>query len=134
VDLLLTILLVIVGLLLLLMTLAGVAFGIFMALDVRTREQGVLLAAWCVPAVAAALGVVLRDWVTFTIGTLCFVVAGAALALEKRSSKRRPPDKARRPGTTQQASKKRPPYSRTKRSLLDRILDRIKEYRKTVSS
>ena len=133
-DLLLTILLVIVGLLLLLMTLAGVAFGIFMALDVRTREQGVLFAVWCVPAVAASLGVVLRDWVTFTIGTLCFVVAGAALALEKRSSKRRPPARTKRPGTTQQASKKRPSYSRTKRSLLDRILDRIKEYRKTVSS
>lgn len=77
------------GLLLLLLSLAGVAFGAFMALDERNREQGVFFAVWWVPAVAASLGIVLRDGVTFTIGAICFVVAGAALALEHRSSRRR---------------------------------------------
>ena len=86
-DLVLTFLLVVVGLLLLLLSLAGLGFGVYMAFDERNREQGIFLAIWLVPAVAASLGIVLRDWVTFTIGALCFVIAGAALALERHGSK-----------------------------------------------
>lgn len=89
-DFLLTLLLVVVGLVLLLLSLAGLAFGVFMAFDERNREQGVYFAIWLVPAVAASLGIVLRDWVTFTIGTLCFVIAGAALALERHGFKEQP--------------------------------------------
>ena len=126
-DVLLTLLLVIVGLLLLLLSLAGVAFGVFMSLDERTREQGVFFAIWWVPAVAASLGVVLRDGVTFTVGALCFVVAGAALALERHSSKRQA--KGRRTGTgtpSRTPPKKRSSYESTKR----RLSQRIREYRK----
>lgn len=66
-----------IGLLLLAMALAGVAFGIFMATEPGTREAGKLCAIWFVPGVAAASGVLMRDVVTFTVGVLCFVVAGA---------------------------------------------------------
>ncbi len=113
-DFLLTLLLVVVGLLLLLLSLAGVAFGVFMALDGRNREQGVFFAVWWVPAVAASLGIVFRDGVTFTIGAVCFVVAGAALALEYRTSK--PRARSRRTGSAG-ANKKRPPSEKTKRAL-----------------
>ncbi len=69
------------GILLLLLTLAGIAFGLFMAMDPKNREQGRLFAIWWVPAVAAALGVLMKDIVTFTIGLLCFLVAGAVFTL-----------------------------------------------------
>jgi hypothetical protein len=126
VDSLLTFLLVIVGLLLLLPSLGAVVFGVYMALEERTREQGVFFAIWWVPAVAASLGVVLRDWVTFAIGAICFVVAGTALALEHHSSKR--PARDRR--TSTRAPKSSSPY---KKSVKRKLLDRIKEYRKTAS-
>jgi len=125
VDSLLTFLLVIIGLLLLFLSLAAVAFGAYMALEDRTREQGVFFAIWWVPAVAASLGVVLRDWVTFAVGALCFVVAGTALALEHRISKR--PARDRRTGT--RAPRRSSPYKSVKR----RLFDRIKEYRKRAS-
>ena len=121
----LTLLLVVLGLLLLLLSLAGVAFGVYMALDDRTREQGVFFAIWWIPAVAASIGVLMRDPVTFTIGVACFVVAGVALALERRSSQS--PAKSRRPGST--GAKKGSPHASTKR----RLLDKIKDYRKTAS-
>ena len=129
-DVLLTLLLVIMGLLLLLLSLAGVVFGVFMALDERTREQGVFFAVWWVPAVAASLGIVLRDWVTFTVGILCFVVAGAALALERHSSNTQA--KVRRTDT---GTPSRPPlkkgssYENAKR----RLSKKLKEYRKVTS-
>ncbi|MBV9453959.1 MAG: hypothetical protein JOZ19_07560 [Rubrobacter sp.] len=79
------ILLVLVGALLLLLSLAGVVFGVFMALDQRTRESGLFFALWWIPAVAAAGGVLMRDLATFTIGVFCFAVAGTAYVLERRS-------------------------------------------------
>ena len=109
-DLLLTLLLVVVGLLLLLLSLAGLAFGVFMAFDERNREQGIFFAIWLVPAVAASLGIVLRDWVTFTIGTLCFVIAGAALALERHGSREQP--RNRRPSPANAGAKKKRPRSK----------------------
>jgi hypothetical protein len=71
-----------IGTLLLLASLAGVAFGAYMAVDPKTRESGKLFAVWWVPAVAAALGVLMRDVVTLAIGVLCFLVAGAVFTYE----------------------------------------------------
>ena len=90
-----------IGLLLLVITLSGIAFGIYMATDPRTREAGKLCAIWWVPGVAAASGVLMRDVVTFTVGILCFLVAGAVFAFEgnrprKPTVRRRNP--ARGPG------------------------------------
>ena len=53
-----------------------------MASDTKTREAGKLFAIWWVPAAAAASGVLMRDVVTFTVGTLCFLVAGAVFTFE----------------------------------------------------
>ena len=118
-DLLLTLLLVVVGLLLLLLSLAGLVFGVFMAFDERNREQGIFFAIWLVPAVAASLGIVLRDWVTFTIGALCFAIAGAALALERHRSKEQPRSRRTSPESVDAgANKKRPlPHKPQKSSL-----------------
>ena len=118
-DLLLTLLLVVVGLLLLLLSLAGLVFGVFMAFDERNREQGIFFAIWLVPAVAASLGIVLRDWVTFTIGALCFAIAGAALALERQRSKKQPRSRRTSPASVDAgANKKRPlPHKPQKSSL-----------------
>ena len=71
-----------IGTLLLLASLAGTAFGVYMAADTRTREAGKLFAIWWVPAAAAASGVLMRDVVTFVVGTLCFLVAGAVFTFE----------------------------------------------------
>ncbi len=59
-----------------------------MALDERTREPGVFFALWWVPAVAASSGLLMGDPVTFSIGAFCFIMAGVAIALERRGSKR----------------------------------------------
>ena len=72
----------VIGLLLLLVSLAGIFFGVFMATDPQTRGQGTLFAVWWVPGLAAASGVLMRDVVTFTVGLLCLLVAGAVLAFE----------------------------------------------------
>ena len=82
------ILLLLVGALLLLLALAGVVFGLFMAFDQRTRESGLFFALWWIPAVAAAGGVLMQDLATFTIGVFCFAVAGVAYALEHRNFQR----------------------------------------------
>jgi hypothetical protein len=111
VDFLLTLLLVVVGLLLLLLSLAGLAFGVFMAFDERNRQQGIFFAIWLVPAVAASLGIVLRDWVTFTIGALCFVIAGAALALERHGSKEEPRSRRISPASANAGAKKKRPLA-----------------------
>jgi len=71
-----------IGTILLLISLAGVAFGAYMAADPKTRESGKLFAIWWVPAAAAAGGVFMRDVVTFTVGVLCFLVAGAVFTFE----------------------------------------------------
>ncbi len=121
----LTLSLVIAGLLLLLLSLAGVAFGAFMALDPRNREAGVFFAIWWVPGAAASLGILMRDSVTFTIGAICFVIAGVALAMERRGAQR--DFKSRRTGSTE--AKKRPIYERVRQ----RLQDKIEEYRKALS-
>jgi hypothetical protein len=74
--------LTVIGLLLLLVSLAGICFGIYMATDPRTRGQGTLFAVWWVPGVAAASGVLMRDVVTVAVGLFCLLVAGAVLAFE----------------------------------------------------
>lgn len=51
-----------------------------MAMDPKNREAGRFFAVWWVPG-AAASGVLMRDVVTFAVGSLCFLVAGAAFAL-----------------------------------------------------
>jgi hypothetical protein len=74
--------LTVIGTLLLLASLAGVAVGAYMAMDSTTRESGKLFAIWWVPAAAAASGVFMRDVVTFAVGVLCFLVAGAVFTFE----------------------------------------------------
>lgn len=71
-----------IGALILMLSLAGVAFGVYMSTHPKTREAGKLFAVWWVPGIAAALGVFMRDTVTFAIGMSCFVVAGATLLLK----------------------------------------------------
>jgi len=71
-----------IGLLLLFVALGGVALGIFMAVDAKTRDSGRLFSIWWVPGVAAASGVLMRDVVTFAVGTVCFLVAGAMIIFE----------------------------------------------------
>ncbi len=121
----LTLSLVIAGLLLLLLSLAGVAFGAFMALDRRNREAGIFFATWWVPGAATALGILMQDSVTFTIGAICFVIAGVALAVERRGAQR--DSKSKRTGST--GAKKRPTYEGVGR----RLQDKIEEYRKALS-
>ena len=145
---LLTLLLVVIGLPLLLLSLAVVAFGVYMALDERHRERGIFLAVWWVPAVATSIGILMRDSVTFTVGVLCFVVAGTALVLDLRGSRKparqRPvrqkptgqepvgqePAEQRLARSRRTGGARKPTlYENTKR----RIFDKIKEYRKTAS-
>ena len=145
---LLTLLLVVIGLLLLLLSLAVVAFGVYMALDKRHRERGIFLAVWWVPAVAASIGILMRDSVTFTVGGLCFVVAGTALVLDLRGTRkpaRQRPVRQKPAGqepAEQEPAEQRPVRSRRtggarKPTLYEgakrRISDKIKEYRKTAS-
>lgn len=148
---LLTLLLVVIGLLLLLLSLAVFAFGVYMALDERHRERGIFLAVWWIPAVAASIGILMRDSVTFTVGVLCFVVAGTALVLDLRGTRRpvrqRPAGRSpagQRPAEPEPTSQEEPAEQRSLRSRRTggarkptlyesakrRISDKIKEYRK----
>ena len=149
----LTLLLVVIGLLLLLLSLAVVAFGAYMALDERHRERGIFLAVWWVPAVATSIGILMRDSVTFTVGVLCFVVAGTALVLDLRGTRKPARQRPARQKPTgqepvgqepvgQEPAKQRPARSRRtggarKPTLYEntkrRISNKIKEYRKTAS-
>ena len=74
-----------IGVLVALVSLAGLALGLFMAADWRTRGPGLLFSLWWTPALAAAAGIFMRDPVTFLIGLACFVVAGVALYFEQQS-------------------------------------------------
>jgi hypothetical protein len=145
---LLTLLLVVIGLLLLLLSLAVVAFGVYVARDERHRERGIFLAVWWVPAVAASIGILMRDSVTFTVGVLCFLVAGTALVLDLRGTRKPARQRPARQKPTgqepvgQEPAKQRPARSRRtggarKPTLYEntkrRIFDKIKEYRKTAS-
>jgi hypothetical protein len=71
-----------IGLVLLVVSLAGVALGIYMAAGSGTRSRGRLFALLWVPALAASTGVLMRDIVTFTVGLLCFLVAGTVFVLQ----------------------------------------------------
>ena len=97
--------LTIFGTLLLLFSVVGVAFGVYMAADPKTREAGKLFAVWWVPAAAAASGVLMRDVVTFAVGLLCFLVAGAVFTFEGGTA-RKPTIK--RTGRTREGSEKTP--------------------------
>ena len=77
-----------IGLLLLGVAFAGIGLGIYMAVEPKTRASGKLFAIWWVPVLAAASGVLMRDVVTFTVGIVCFAVAGAVFVLgDDRSRK-----------------------------------------------
>src|SRR4051812_41777997 len=85
-----------IGLLLLVISISGIALGLYMAAGNRTRSRGRLFAILWVPALAASSGVMMRDIVTFTVGLLCFLIAGTVFALQDD----KPPanrDLARRP-------------------------------------
>jgi hypothetical protein len=73
--------LTVIGVLLLLICLAGIALGVYMASEAKYREAGVLFAVCWVSGAAGAAGVAMRDWVTFLVGTICFLVAGAVFVL-----------------------------------------------------
>lgn len=79
-------LLSVLGYLLLAVSLAAIAFGVFMALNSKTRAAGKYFALWWVPGAAAASGIVMRDIVTFTVGFVCFCVAGVVFAVEARKA------------------------------------------------
>jgi hypothetical protein len=76
------IILTVIGLLLLVVALAGIGLGIYMAIEPKTRASGKLFAIWWVPGLAVASGVLMRDVVTFTVGLLCFLIAGAVMVFE----------------------------------------------------
>ena len=76
------IILTVIGLLLLVVALAGIGLGIYMAVEPKTRASGKLFAIWWVPGLAAASGVLMRDVVTFTVGLICFLIAGSVMVLE----------------------------------------------------
>ena len=73
--------LTVIGVLLLLICLAGIALGVYMASEAKNREAGVLFAICWVSGAAGAAGVAMGDWVTFLVGTVCFLVAGAVFVL-----------------------------------------------------
>jgi len=93
--------LTVIGLLLLVVALAGIGLGIYMALEPKTRASGKLFAIWWVPGLAAASGVLMRAVVTFTVGLICFLIAGAVMVLEdggpRKSQVREKGDLARGP-------------------------------------
>ena len=88
-----------IGILLLLATLAGVGLGLFMGMDSKNRDAGYFFAIWWVPGVAAASGVVMRDIVTFSVGALCFLVAGAVFAF-RGTAQQKPVARRRSSGTS----------------------------------
>jgi len=106
VDFLLTTVAVLFGALLLLLSLAGLAFGAYMAVAPLTRKPGMFFVLWWVPAVAAAFGLLWQDSVTFAVGAFCFLVAGVALVAEHRGSRGPARERRTRP---EDATRKRPP-------------------------
>ena len=79
-----------IGILLLVVALAGIGLGIYMAVEPKTRASGKLFAIWWVPGVAAASGVLMRDIVTFTVGVICFLIAGAMMVFEDSRARKAP--------------------------------------------
>ena len=84
------IVLTVIGLLLLVVALAGIGLGIYMAVEPKTRASGKLFAIWWVPGLAAASGVLMRDVVTFTVGSICFLIAGAMMVFEDSRPRKSP--------------------------------------------
>ncbi|CAN5865013.1 hypothetical protein BH23ACT11_BH23ACT11_11540 [soil metagenome] len=82
------VILTILGTLLLLVFLAGIGLGLYMAMNPNTRQLGWLFSLWWIPGLAAAAGVIMRDLVTFTVGTVCFLVAGVVFFLKAFSMRR----------------------------------------------
>jgi hypothetical protein len=80
--------LTLLGILLLLIFLAGIGLGVYMATNPNTKQIGWLFALWWVPGAAAATGVLMRDLVTFTVGSVCFLVAGVVFMLKGLSMRR----------------------------------------------
>lgn len=72
----------------LLVFLAGIGLGVYMATNPNTRQLGFLFALWWVPGAAAATGVLMRDLVTFTVGAVCFLIAGVVFLLKGFSMRR----------------------------------------------
>jgi hypothetical protein len=115
------IILTVIGPLLLVVTLAGIGLGIYMAVEPKTRASGKLFAIWWVPGLAAASGVLMRDVVTFTVGLICFLIAGAVMVFEdsrpRKSQVRGKGDLARDPeGDRRLDSEKTPREKRTRDS------------------
>ena len=85
----------------LVVALLGVGLRIYMAVEPKTRASGKLFAIWWVPGLAAASGLLMRDVVTFTVGIVCFAIAGAVFVFEDDRSRkpavRRGSDLARGP-------------------------------------
>ena len=83
--------------------LAGIGLGIYTAVEPKTRASGKLFAIWWVPGLAAASGVLMRDIVTFTVGLICFLIAGAVMVFEDskppKSQVRGKGDLSRGPGS-----------------------------------
>jgi hypothetical protein len=76
------VILTVIGLMLLVVALAGIGLGVYMAVEPKTRASGKLFAIWWVPGLAAASGVLMHDVVTFTVGLICFFIAGAVMVFE----------------------------------------------------
>ena len=93
-----------VGILLLLTSLAGIAFGAYMSTHPKTRESGGMFALLWVPALAAAVGILLRDPVTVVVSLICFVVAGATLYIAGFVTKMRQPKTRRTTSENRQNS------------------------------
>ena len=116
------------GLLLLVVALAGIGLGIYMAVEPKTRASGKLFAIWWVPGVAAASGVLMRDIVTFTVGVICFLIAGAVMVFEDSRPRKAP---ARKGSTwpearwaTDSLTPKRPPGEQDQGFWEGRLLTR----------
>lgn len=108
-----------IGALILVLSLAGVAFGVYMSTHPKTREPGKLFAIWWVPGIAVALGVFMRDSVTFSIGLVCFVIAGVTLLLKSGTSASaadRKPESDRRSSSTRTTRENRTRGNRRKAS------------------
>ena len=116
-----TVLLIAIGLLFLVVSVAGIFFGVFMATDPRTRGQGVLFAVSWISGVAAASGVFMRDVVTFAVGLLCLLLAGAALVFEGSGQNEPPARRRKHPSKgSPDADKSRDTEKTTKENRADR--------------
>lgn len=116
-------LLTVLGILLFLFSLAGVALGLFMALDPRNRKPGFYFALWWTPAVATGGGILMRDPATFAISMFCFVVAGVAFALERRDARQRPARREKRPRP--EGTGKRPLYEEKQQRRVSKETKRV---------